>query len=80
MSSITELIRQEIENLSTDSTRTNVGTVTTVADGVAKVDGLSKVMQRKIEFLNVRDCTNWKRIVELLLGDVAHWKGTAVLR
>jgi hypothetical protein len=33
MSSITELIRKEIESLSTDATRTNVGTVTTLAIG-----------------------------------------------
>ena len=53
MSSITELIRKEIESLSTDSTRTNVGTISTLADGVAQVDGLSKVMYNEmIEFPN----------------------------
>ena len=53
MSSITDLIRKEIENLSTDATRTNVGTIITLADGVAKVDGLSKVMfNEMIEFPN----------------------------
>ena len=30
MSSITDLIRKEIENLSTDATRTNVGTIATL--------------------------------------------------
>jgi len=53
MSSITDLIRKEIENLSTDSTHTNVGTITTLADGVAKVEGLSKVMfNEMVEFPN----------------------------
>ena len=37
MSSITDLIRKEIEDLSTDPTLTNVGTITTLADGVARV-------------------------------------------
>ena len=51
MSAITELIQKEIESLSTDATRTNVGRITTLADGVARVDGLSKVMfNEMIEF------------------------------
>jgi F-type H+-transporting ATPase subunit alpha len=53
MSSITELIRKEIESLSTDPTKTNVGTITALADGVAKVEGLSKVMfNEMVEFPN----------------------------
>ena len=53
MSSITDLIRKEIENLSTDATQTNVGTIVTLADGVAKVEGLSKVMfNEMVEFPN----------------------------
>ena len=53
MSSITDLIRKEIENLSTDATRTNVGTISTLADGVARVEGLSKVMYNEmVEFPN----------------------------
>ena len=51
MSAITELIQKEIESLSTDATRTNVGRITTLADGVARVDGLSKVMfNEMVEF------------------------------
>ena len=42
MSSITDLIREEIESLSTDPTKTNVGTITALADGVAKVEGFPK--------------------------------------
>ncbi|MEK9635020.1 MAG: F0F1 ATP synthase subunit alpha, partial [Opitutae bacterium] len=53
MSSITDLIREEIESLSTDPTKTNVGTITALADGVAKVEGLSKVMfNEMVEFPN----------------------------
>ena len=53
MSSITDLIRKEIESLSTDPTKTNVGTITALADGVAKVEGLSKVMfNEMVEFPN----------------------------
>ncbi|HAY75979.1 MAG TPA: F0F1 ATP synthase subunit alpha [Opitutae bacterium] len=53
MSTITDIIRKEIENLSTDATRTNVGVITTLADGVARVSGLSKVMfNEMIEFPN----------------------------
>ena len=53
MSTITDIIRKEIENLSTDATRTNIGVITTLADGVARVSGLSKVMfNEMIEFPN----------------------------
>ena len=53
MSTITDIIRKEIENLSTDPTLTNVGVITTLADGVARVSGLSKVMfNEMIEFPN----------------------------
>jgi len=53
MSSITDLIRKEIEDLSIDATRTNVGTIITLADGVARVEGLSNVMfNEMVEFPN----------------------------
>jgi len=53
MSSITDLIRKEIEDLSTDPTLSNVGTITTLADGVARVEGLSNVMYNEmVEFPN----------------------------
>ena len=53
MSSITDLIREEIESLSTDPTKTNVGTITALADGVAKVEGLSNVLfNDMVEFPN----------------------------
>ena len=72
MSSITDLIRKEIENLATDATRTNVGTITTLADGVAKVEGLSKVMFNEMVVLGIpgrRFCS-----VCVLLGDTSSLK------
>ena len=53
MNSITDLIRKEIETLSIDPSRSNVGKVTMLADGVARVEGLSKVMYNEmVEFPN----------------------------
>ncbi len=53
MNSITDLIRKEIETLSVDASRSNVGKVTMLADGVARVEGLSKVMYNEmVEFPN----------------------------
>ena len=53
MNSITDLIRKEIDTLSTDASRTNVGKVVMLADGVARVEGLSKVMYNEmVEFPN----------------------------
>ena len=51
MSELAELILSEIDKLSTSSVKTNVGNITMIADGVAKVDGLSKVMfNEMVEF------------------------------
>jgi F-type H+-transporting ATPase subunit alpha len=51
MSEIAELIQSEIEKLSTNTVKANVGKVTMIADGVTKVDGLSKVMfNEMVEF------------------------------
>ena len=51
MSEIAELIQSEIDKLSTSAVKTNVGKITMIADGVAKVDGLSKVMfNEMVEF------------------------------
>ena len=53
MNSITDLIRKEIETISIDASRSNVGKVTMLADGVARVEGLSKVMYNEmVEFPN----------------------------
>lgn len=51
MSTIIEQIEQEIKNLDTGSQKTNVGKITAIADGVARIDGLSEVMfNEMIEF------------------------------
>ena len=51
MSEIAELIQKEIDKLSTSAVKANVGQITMIADGVAKVDGLSKVMfNEMVEF------------------------------
>ena len=51
MSEIAELIQSEIDKLSTSAVKTNVGNISMIADGVAKVEGLSKVMfNEMVEF------------------------------
>jgi len=51
MSSIVEQIEKEISSLGTSTQESNVGSVLTIADGVARVSGLSKVMYNEmIEF------------------------------
>ena len=51
MSSILEQIQKEISDLSTTVGRTNTGSVTSVGDGVAKIEGLSEVMYNEmVEF------------------------------
>ena len=51
MSSIVEQIEEEISNLGTSARQANVGSVLSIADGVARVSGLSKVMYNEmIEF------------------------------
>ncbi len=51
MSSIVEQIEKEISNLGTTVRESNIGSVLSVADGVARVSGLSKVMYNEmIEF------------------------------
>ncbi|MEQ9825707.1 MAG: F0F1 ATP synthase subunit alpha [Puniceicoccaceae bacterium] len=51
MSSIIEQIEQEIKNLDTRVQQTNVGRIAAIADGVARIEGLSEVMfNEMIEF------------------------------
>ncbi|MEM0965406.1 MAG: F0F1 ATP synthase subunit alpha [Verrucomicrobiota bacterium] len=51
MSSIVEQIEQEISRLGASTQQTNVGNVLSIADGVARISGLSKVMYNEmIEF------------------------------
>lgn len=48
MSTVLEKIKQEIDSLETKAIKKNVGAIISVADGVAKLDGLSEVMFNEI--------------------------------
>jgi F-type H+-transporting ATPase subunit alpha len=48
MSLITEQIEQQIAQLSSKAVKKNTGTIRSVADGVARVDGLSEVMYNEM--------------------------------
>jgi F-type H+-transporting ATPase subunit alpha len=48
MSTVLEQIEQQIAKLSSKAVRKNTGTIRTVADGVAKIDGLSEVMYNEM--------------------------------
>ena len=79
MSSLLDQIEQEIANLSTGVTKTNTGNIVAIADGVAKVEGLSEVMYNEmVEFpggvmgiaLNLEE----DEVGVVALGDVADLK------
>ena len=48
MSTIIEQIEQQIAKLSNKAIRKNTGVIRTIADGVAKIDGLSEVMYNEM--------------------------------
>jgi len=48
MSTVLEQIESQIANLSNRAVKKNTGTIRTVADGVAKIDGLSDVMYNEM--------------------------------
>ena len=48
MSTVLEQIEQQIARLSTKAVKKNTGTIRTVADGVAKIEGLSEVMYNEM--------------------------------
>ena len=82
MSSVLEQIQQEIAKLEAGSTQRNVGRIVTLADGVAKLDGLSAVMYNEmIEFpggvfgiaLNLEE----DEVGTIILGDYAHLKAVS---
>ncbi|MBC2607223.1 F0F1 ATP synthase subunit alpha [Pelagicoccus albus] len=51
MSSVIEQIEQQIANLQTKTVQSNIGKIVTIADGVAKIEGLSEAMYNEmIEF------------------------------
>ena len=48
MSTVLEQIEQQIAKLSSKAVRKNTGVIRAVADGVAKIDGLSDVMYNEM--------------------------------
>ena len=48
MSTVLEQIEQQIAKLSNKAVKKNTGTIRSVADGVAKIDGLSDVMYNEM--------------------------------
>ena len=79
MTAIIEQIKEEINKLDTRSTKKNVGQIVSIADGVAKLDGLSEAMYNEmIEFpgnifglaLNLEE----DEVGCVILGDPAHLK------
>ena len=79
MSSIVEQIEAEIARLETTAVESNTGHITTIADGVAKVEGISEVMYNEmIEFpgdvfgiaLNLEE----DEVGCVIVGDPSHLK------
>ncbi len=79
MSTVLEQIEQQIAKLSTKAVKKNTGSIRTVADGVAKLDGLSEVMYNEmVQFpggaigiaLNLEE----DEVGCVILGDVATLK------
>jgi F-type H+/Na+-transporting ATPase subunit alpha len=79
MSTVIEQIEQQIAQLSSKAVKKNTGVIRSVADGVAKVDGLSAVMYNEmVQFpgdavgiaLNLEE----DEVGCVILGDVSHLK------
>jgi F-type H+/Na+-transporting ATPase subunit alpha len=79
MSNVIEQIEQQIAKLSTKAVRKNTGVIRTIADGVAKIEGLSDVMYNEmVSFpggvygiaLNLEE----DEVGCIILGDVSHLK------
>ncbi len=76
MSSVIEQIEQQIAKLQTKSVKKNVGHIRTLADGVAKVDGLSDVMYNEMvqfpgDVIGIALNLEEDEVGCVLLGDVA---------
>ncbi len=79
MSTVLEQIEQQIAKLSTKAVKKNTGNIRTIADGVAKIDGLSDVMYNEmVQFpggaigiaLNLEE----DEVGCVILGDIANLK------
>ncbi len=79
MSSVIEQIEQQIAKLQTQTVKKNVGHIRTLADGVAKVDGLSDVMYNEMvqfpgDVIGIALNLEEDEVGCVLLGDVASLK------
>ena len=79
MSTVIEQIEQQIAKLSNKAVRKNTGTIRTVADGVAKIDGLSDVAYNEmIQFPNgvigIALNLGTDEVGAVVLGDVSQLK------
>ncbi len=79
MSSVIEQIEQQIAKLQTKTVKKNVGHIRTLADGVAKVDGLSDVMYNEMvqfpgDVIGIALNLEEDEVGCVLLGDVASLK------
>ena len=79
MSSVIEQIEQQIAKLQTQSVKKNVGHIRTLADGVAKVDGLSDVMYNEMvqfpgDVIGIALNLEEDEVGCVLLGDVSALK------
>lgn len=81
MSTVLDQIEQQIAKLSSKAVKKNTGKIRTVADGVAKIDGLSEVMYNEmVKFpggaigiaLNLEE----DEVGCVVLGDVSLLKGS----
>ena len=79
MSNVIEQIEQQIAKLSTKAVKKNTGTILAVADGVAKLDGLSDVMYNEmVQFPGGAICIALNleedEVACVVLGDVSNLK------
>jgi F-type H+/Na+-transporting ATPase subunit alpha len=79
MSTVLEQIEQQIAKLSTKAVKKNTGHIRTIADGVAKIDGLSEVMYNEmVQFpggaIGIALNLEADEVGCVILGDIAQLK------
>ena len=79
MSAVIEQIEKQIAELTNKTVRTNTGVIASLADGVAKIDGLSDVMYNEMiafpgDTMGIALNIEQDQVGCIVLGDVAHLK------
>src|SRR3954466_8813140 len=79
MSTVLEQIEQQIAKLSNKAVKKNTGNIRTVADGVARIDGLSEVMYNEmVQFpggaIGIALNLAWQVVGCVVLGDISQLK------